>query len=331
MSKCRRLRALLLALALSLMSACASLSSPRLPSPIPSDEIPTVVALTVQAQVTLTASAQNWIASQSPPATIHDAIPAATLTIDRATQSAPTSTVQPPSPTPASAVIPASPQEIPFAAIQIINPGPASRLVSPFLLKAVVRQEPQSSILIELVGEDGRLLMREVRRFTGEQVQQVTVGVEVNFQISAAAEAGRLQISVTDREGRLSSLASTDLILLSLGKSDVNPVGDLLENIAIQSPRPNLLIQGGMVRVDGLARTRTGQPLRIELETAEGKIVGSRQVAVTPVPGASHGTFAIDVPYTVDSPTRVRVKVWEPGDRVPGIIHLSSVEVLLSP
>jgi hypothetical protein len=44
-----------------------------------------------------------------------------------------------------------------------------------------------------------------------------------------------------------------------------------------------------------------------------------------------YGTFAIDVPYTVDYTTRVLVKVWEPSERIPGIVNLSSVEVLISP
>jgi hypothetical protein len=33
----------------------------------------------------------------------------------------------------------------------------------------------------------------------------------------------------------------------------------------------------------------------------------------------------------VDYTTRVRVKVWEPSETIPGIVNLSSVEVLISP
>lgn len=290
-----------------------------------------MVALTVQAQATRTTTVQMQIASQIPPLTHQILPPTITFTAESQTESNPTATIAPPSPTPAPPQVTASPQEIPFAAIQINSPGTASRLVSPFFLRAVVRQEPKSTLLVELLGEDGRLLMRELRRYAGEESQQITVGIEVAFQISAAAEVGRLQISVSDQEGRLASLASTDLILLSLGKSDLNPSGDSLEDIVIQSPTSNLLVQGGTLRVEGLARLQTDQALRIELETADGGVVGSRQVVVMPVPGSSHGTFAVDVPYQVDSPTKVRVKVWEPGTRIPGIIHLSSAEVLLTP
>ena len=223
------------------------------------------------------------------------------------------------------------PMEIPFAAIQIINPGPTSRLVSPFSLKALVRVEPKGKVLIELLGEDGRLLLREVRNSGVERRQQISLGVDIDYEIAAVAEAGRLQISVVDEFNRLVSVASTDLILLSLGRADVNPSGDLLENIIIQAPREKGLIQGGTIRVSGLARLRTSQPMLIELETTDGKIVGTRQVSPTPVPGSTYGAFAIDVPYQVSAPTKARLKIWEPSDRIPGVVYLSSVEVLLGP
>ena len=85
------------------------------------------------------------------------------------------------------------------------------------------------------------------------------------------------------------------------------------------------------MRVTGLARPRSTQSLMIELSTSDGRIVGTRQVSVTPSPGNLYGAFAIDVPFTVDYTTRVRVQVWEPGDKIPGIVNLSSLEVILSP
>jgi hypothetical protein len=224
-----------------------------------------------------------------------------------------------------------TPTEIPYAVIQILNPGPTSRLISPFLLKAVVWVEPQDTVWIELLGEDGRLLLREVRNYTVERRQQISMSVEIDFEIAAVAEAGHLQISIVDEFNRLRSVNSIDLILLSLGKADVNPASDLLENIVINTPEERMLIQGGSLRVAGLARQRSDQPLLIELETTDGKIVGTRQAGLTPDPGSTYGTYAIDVPYQVSSPTKVLLKIWLPGDRIPGILYLSSVEVLLSP
>ena len=58
-----------------------------------------------------------------------------------------------------------------------------------------------------------------------------------------------------------------------------------------------------------------------EIYATDGKLLGSRQIAVSGQSGARHGTFAIDVP----EPTCVLVVVWERGESIPGVAHLSSV------
>jgi hypothetical protein len=223
------------------------------------------------------------------------------------------------------------PLDIAYAPIQILSPGPASLVTSPFLLRGSVRAGAGGVVRIELLGEDGRLLMREVRDYSASVGRQVSLATEIEFGISAVAEVGRIQVSTEDEFGRLVAVGSVDIILLSIGEAEINPAGDLYENIVIESPPPNAVIQGGMVRVTGLARPRSELPLMVEFQTADGKIVGSRQVAVIPSAESSYGTFAIDVSYSVEAPTRVRLAVWEPGERIPGIVQLSSLEVMLSP
>jgi hypothetical protein len=221
--------------------------------------------------------------------------------------------------------------EIPPAAIQILSPGPASKVASPFLMRAYAPPGPDGVVRIELLGEDGRLLMREIRVYGNARGSQVLMGLEVSFGISAVAEVGRLQISVQDENGELTALSSVDLLLLSIGEGDFNPPGDLLETIVIQRPQAREKINGGTVTISGVARPRTDQPLMIELKSADGKILGTRQVAVVPSPGSTYGTFTSDVPYAVDSPTPARLSVWERGDPIPGMAQLSSLEVTLSP
>jgi hypothetical protein len=184
---------------------------------------------------------------------------------------------------------------------------------------------------VELLGEDGRLLMREVKVYDLQRNQGVLMGQEIVFGISAVAETAQLQVIVEDEHNRLAAVASLELLLLSLGNPDLAQPGDGLENIVIAEPKENALIQGGVMRVSGLARLQETQPLLIELRSEDGRIVGTRQVAVTPVPGSSYGTYEIDVPYSVAAATRVRLAVWEPGVSNPGIVHLSSLEVMLSP
>ena len=226
---------------------------------------------------------------------------------------------------------PTAPAGIPIAAIQILRPGPMSLLTSPFLLQTNLLPEAGGHVQVELLGEDGRLLMRKIQSYNQSPGARLDIPFEVNFEISAVAETARLQVSVVDEHGRNRALASIDLLLLSLGEPSQNPPGDLLESIVIQEPKANALVQGGMLRVSGLARPRSDLPLMIELHADDGKIVGTRQVAVDHSAGGQYGTFSIDVPYSVPSPAPVRLVVWERGAQIPGTVHLSSLEVLLSP
>jgi hypothetical protein len=314
-------------LVLGLASACTLLTGPELPTPLPGVYIPTAIAQTVTASGLdlSTPEPASGEAGGDPQDPVPTDPPLASPAPASATPlGAGGTAVNAASPTPL-------PLNIPLAAIQILSPGPASKVKSPFLLRASVPPGPNGVVRTELLGEDGRLLMRDVRVYGVARGAQVAFGLEVNFEISAVAEAGRVQISIEDENGQVMALAAVDVVLLSIGDSDLNPAGDLLENLVIESPGPNALIQGGMLRVAGLARPRTDQPLMVELKAADGTIVGTRQVAVVAPASGGHGIFAIDVPYTVSSPIRVRLIVWERGDPVPGIAHLSSLEVMLSP
>jgi hypothetical protein len=68
----------------------------------------------------------------------------------------------------------------------------------------------------------------------------------------------------------------------------------------------------------------------VDFKTADGRIIGTRQVNVIDAAG-TYGSFSIDVPYMVSESTAARLSIWSPGDRIPGIVHLSSLEVMLSP
>ncbi len=318
-------------LILTLISGCNFPSDQNLPTPLPSDYLPTAVALTVEAQRTISApldppavdtmAVQAISQSEAENTPTPTSSPTPTPTTGALTQKTPT----PPLPT----SIP--PPEVPYADIQILSPGPASRVSSPFMLKAYILPEENGRVQVELLGEDGRVLMREVKIYNPPSGARVTTGIEVTYEITAVAEVGRIQVMVVDGHGRTSSVNSIDLILLSMGETDLNLAGDNFEAIVIEEPKPHALIQGGTMRVSGLARLRGERPLMIELQTNEGKVVGSRQVAVESSDTGQYGNFAIDVPYNISAPTPVRLMVWERSDHIPGIVHLSSLEVLLSP
>lgn len=325
------LRLLLPVLVILSIVSCRSTADAPIATLIPNEKIPTIIAMTVEAQEmkptaerikTEVASIETMPTSTHEPTIqiIHTATP---------TRMPPTPT-RTPSPLKPTQYFP-PPENVPPSNLQILSPGQGSAVVSPFSLKASIKLSTEAVVHVELLGEDGRLLMREVHNIQPSESEWTSIKSEVTYGTNAAAESGRLQISLFDKDSRLEELSSVDLILLSLGSSDLHPPPDQLENIVLESPRENTLIQGGTLRVSGLARPRSDQPLMIEIQTSDGRIVGTRQIAVTPSPGSMYGNFAIDVPYHVESTNRVRLKVWEPGSIIPGIVDLASLEVILSP
>lgn len=349
-----------LALLLILISSC-TLGPPNeaLPTLIPEDQLPTVIALTSNAIASKTAEAlptltktvtltpTNTIipttAGPSPTATRTPKpshTPTSTVTLTPSITPTVTLTPSPtntsthtPTPTPTLTPTPEPPDEIPFANVQIIHPNHLSKVVSPIELYTFVAPGGDGRIRVELTGEDGRLLYRQVFIFTDTPVgARINLNASVAFEIVGVAETARLTVSVNDEYERLKSLSSVDLVLLGDGQADLTPSGDLLENIFIQQPMIKTLVQGNSVLVSGRARTGNDQPLLVELVAIDGRILGSRLAGIAPLQeDGGHRLFAAEVPFSVNSPTWVRVTVRDNSGRLPGTKHISSVEVLLSP
>jgi hypothetical protein len=173
--------------------------------------------------------------------------------------------------------------------------------------------------------------VRQVLVFNAPPRRKVSLSVEIDYEIAAVAETGQLRLSVDDAYGRTTDLASVNLILLSSGEADINPPGDLRAPIIIEAPEANSRIEGGEVIVSGLARPSTDQPLKIEIIDQSGKIIGERLAAVAESDEKDHRPFATSVSYRVDEPTRALLLVIERGERIPGPVHISSLEAVFSP
>lgn len=188
-------------------------------------------------------------------------------------------------------------------------------------------------LYIDLIGEDGRYITREVadyRNFINKQIYTVH---EVEFEIPGAAETARLVLSVRDQYGRMIALSSVDLVLIQLGDNFINPEAYAQEPFLIRSPKADDIISGGIVHLTAVARPVNNNPLIIELINETGGAIASRILQVEPPSGnLSHTPFEIDIPYQVSSTTKVRLTIHQVSDnRLPGIIALNSVPITLQP
>jgi len=300
------------------LSGCISFDSDiELPTLIPTDYLPTVIAMTAEAMVT----------PSDTPAWTPTSLPTDVLRSDGGDDNTPT-----PAAVLADAIdqTPKPDDPIPEADIAIVNPGHLSKVISPISLVAYVVPGVDEHARVELLGEDGRLMYRKIFNFTTPNPQGRLV-TEFGFETPGVAETGHLSIQTQDEYGRVMALASIDLILLSSGVADISLATDTLAPIVIQSPSDKELIQGDKSVIEGLARTASNQPLLVELVAADGRILGSRLAGVEPSEKGEHHPFSIEISYEIYAPTWVRVIVSERGGRLPGPVNISTVEVLLSP
>ncbi len=313
------------------LTSCGVLLGPELPTPIPSQYLPTVIAQTSQAGGPTLEPAPDEPVTTAPPTE-----PAATVPADTETpQPSPTRTRPGPSVTPYTLQAPPTPTPTPGvsnAAIEIRNLGAYSKVTSPLHIYAYLKPGAGGKVRIELIGEDNRVLVRNIKTMdflpTGAWA---VMSLDLDFEISATAEAAWLKISVDDEFGRTVAMNSVPLILLSIGEADIVPPMDLLAPIVIREPTKQTLIQGGTLLVTGMARPGGTDPLMVRLVTAEGKEVGMRLAGVDEHTPGSYGTFAVEVPYKIDEPTKALLTVTEGADSISDVIHLVSIEVMLSP
>lgn len=221
----------------------------------------------------------------------------------------------------------------PAPILKLDKPGPFSKINSPIEVEAAVSPGEDGLIFFTLTGEDGRVITQQTENYSTYIGRQIWIAPDIPFNISAVAETARLSIHTCDLQGRTIALSSVDVILMMVGKDELNPSVVNQEPYIIRYPRSDQVIQGGFLDLIGLARPVNGMPLIIELIDENGNIVGSTQVTVPEPTGTlSHTPFAVEIPYTVNGPTIVRLTIRQESDsRIPGTVALSSMLIQIEP
>lgn len=216
--------------------------------------------------------------------------------------------------------------------LHIQSPGPLSRVTSPIHLVATGLTGAAGMIRVELIGENGQLMMRQILRYGTMLASPFLLNLDIPFEIPVVAESARLVVSVDDARSRMISLTSADVILLSIGDAQINPGGDSLSPIIIKRPVEGVTTTTGFMVVQGQVRALSTRSLILEVYTDDGVLVGSRQAnVVTPLDGAYHSFEAI-VPYIVSQARGARLVVRQESDgSIPGNVALSSITLTIKP
>lgn len=291
---------------LGLLAGCASPTPSLIPTPYPPEYLPTVIALTAQAD--FVSASETAIALT--PVEFPTDTPEPTLTLT-------------PQATFTSTAIPGHS----LGAIRFIAPGPMSKVVSPISLRANVISGSSQKVQIDLYGEDGRLLARELRNVLTTR-EGAFVSVRIPFEIRAVAELGRITISTLDAEGRLQALNSVRVLLLSEGTSEITTPGNPSEPVGLFSPTTRDVVSGGVLNLRGDIWPFNLNPVILELIDPDGKSLGLRIITVNTI---NPQLFETTIPYRVSEPTAARLIIRQDDDRMTGLFYAFSREILLNP
>jgi len=216
------------------------------------------------------------------------------------------------------------------SAIQLLSPGPLSKVVSPVIVSAYVIPGYGNHGLIELFGEDGRVLaQQELDLYTTTKWSYFYW--ELPFKVSGEGEAGLLTVSTRDGYGRLTAVYSTQLLLLADGLSIVNPSDILKERCVIEQPAATQRISGGVLTVAGRMRPFNNLPVTVELVTQDRSVIGSQMVNIPLAADGSYVAFRVDVPYTVSGGTWALLVVRQADENIGKLMYLYSQAVFLNP
>jgi hypothetical protein len=303
-------KVLFIASLIGLLVGCAP-SAESTPTPIPFEDLSTIVALT----------------SQSSFATSVALTPSATAT---ETPAPPIPTVDIATPTPTFAF-----GFTEFAQIQFVSPGPLSSVTSPFNLQAYIAAGESERIQVDLLGEDGRILQRILQKLT-RNPRGIFQRFDISFEIRAVSEAGYIRISTLDDFGRIQALNTMPVLLYSVGNPQLNPLGNMIyERVSVDGLKEKANFYAGQVGLQGRIWPFNEQPFVIELIAQDGKPFSSRIINMN---GIDTQPFETTLPYNVTEPTPARLTFRQENplllvsdDILSRFIYVYTVEVILNP
>ena len=212
------------------------------------------------------------------------------------------------------------------------RPGLLSRLVPPIQAEIHAKTGEDGLIRVELIGEDGRLIVRQALDYSNYQGRSITIYPQIPFEISSAAETARLQVLTNDQFGRAIAIMSVDVVLLEVGRNEIYPPLITQEPYLIRFPEEGQTISGGTLGIEGLIRPVNESPVMIEAIDENGGVLFTKQLIIPqPTGDLSHTPFQLSIPYKVDRPTPVRLIFRQEGSRIPGSVALSSLTITLEP
>lgn len=219
------------------------------------------------------------------------------------------------------------------AEIQIKGPGPGSKVVSPIVLETNFYPGDDGQVLVQLFGEDGRLIAEKLMTVVTPSTGWILQTVKIPFEVSTAGEAALLAVSTRDGFGRRIAQSSVPLLLMQIGKNDLKAPGFARESFVLDTPVYDFVARNGMLHIQGFVHPSGDGQIVGELISRSGGILGSTAVDISiDTTNSDYIPFSMDIPYSVAERTGVRLILRQTHERLPGVdVSLKSLIIYLDP
>ncbi len=237
------------------------------------------------------------------------------------------------------ACLPGSPTPDPTAtpafdrpeAIQILEPGPGSRVTNPLRVTGMADPTFEQSLVVTLLNEEGLVLATTNTQIEAELGQRGPFTFEVPFTTNQEMQAFIQVYALSSKDGGVTHLSSVGVTLLPFGTASIRPAPERPEQIMLLHPEMGATVSDGIARIEGFGLASFEQTLLVEVLDENGTVIASAPVTVAAPDLGQPGPFAVNLPYFISGPTSGRIQVRDISPAHGGNTHLTSIEVRLEP
>jgi len=215
-------------------------------------------------------------------------------------------------------------------AIVITQPLVTAAVVSPVHVEGEADPTFEQTLAIHILDVEGRVVGQGTAHINANVGQRGPYSADISFNVENE-EPGRIIVySTSARDGHTVHLNSVEVKLKPSGSATpgIAPASTV-ESIVIASPAPGATVTPTLT-LSGEAAPTFEQHLSMLIRDATGNVIGTGSTTINADAG-QRGPFSLTLTYTTASAGPGRIVVYDTSPRDGGIVHLASVEVMLSP
>jgi hypothetical protein len=239
---------------------------------------------------------------------------------------------------------PETPAGASLEAIWIASPGAGSTVSTPLTVNGQSRPTFEQNLVVAVYGEGGAELALQPTTIAADAGSPGPFTIALDFAVHRG-QPGRVAVYETSAlDGGIVHLSSAEVTLLPAGEvTNIVPAPAAYENMDITFPVANVEISGGTITVSGVSEYYFESQLGLLLCGGGGSgapdalcgtvdnILASGVAMIASPEMGQPGPFSGTLTWSISEPTPGRIVVYAASARDGGLVHVTSIPVLIQP